>query len=527
MRRKRGKLQCEVALAARGTFPGFGFGGAADKFLEFATAIFTLVFVDGHTCLFYYAGVYTEVMRISFWGAAQTVTGSMHIVETGGKRFVLDCGLYQGRRQEAFERNRTLPCEVSGIEAVMLSHAHIDHSGNLPSLVKKGYSNPIYTTPATADLCEAMLLDSAYLQEKDAAFVNKRSHRRRLIETGRQAEEIQPLYSVEDAKGVMPLFTRVPLHTPTEVGGLTYTTYEAGHMLGSSAMLLQAEGIDLVFSGDVGRHGLPILKDPEAIPKADYLIMESTYGDRLHQPVDSVAEKLASIVNRTAGRGGKIIVPAFAVGRTQQIVLLLHQLMDAHKIPSIPIFVDSPLAVNVTAVFRKHTELFDEETRAFLLGGEDPFGFKRLTYVRDVAASKALNDLRGPFMIVSASGMCEGGRILHHLRNNIADPRNTVLITGFQGEYTLGRKIVDRLPEVPIFGEMIRLRAEVAKINELSGHADQHELLTWMKPFVKGLKKVFLVHGELRQQQAMAAAIKERYALDVAIPKRGDGFDLG
>ncbi len=526
MRRKCGELQCKVALPARRAFLRAGFGGPPHKLLELASAIFTLIFVDGHTSLFYYEEVYTEVMRISFWGAAQTVTGSMHIVETGGKRFVLDCGLYQGRRKEAFERNSTLPCAASAIDAVMLSHAHIDHSGNLPSLVKNGYANPIYTTPATADLCEAMLLDSAFLQEKDAEFVNKRSRRRRLIETGHQAEEVQPLYSVEDAKGVMPLFQRVPLHTPTDVGGLTYTTYEAGHMLGSSAMSLQAEGINLVFSGDVGREGLPILKDPESIPKADYLIMESTYGDRLHQPVDSVAEKLASIVNRTAGRGGKIIVPAFAVGRTQQIVLLLHGLIDQHKIPSIPIFVDSPLAVNVTEIFRKHVELFDEETRQFLLDGKDPFGFKRLTYVREASASKALNDLRGPFIIISASGMCEGGRILHHLRNNIADPRNTVLITGFQGEYTLGRKIVDRLPEVPIFGEPIRLRAEVAKINELSGHADQHELLTWMKPFVKGLKKVFLVHGEPMQQQAMAAAIKERYQLDVAIPRRGDSFDL-
>ena len=470
--------------------------------------------------------VYTEDMRILFWGAAQTVTGSMHLVETGGKRFVLDCGLYQGRRKEAFERNRTLPCAAGAIDAVMLSHAHIDHSGNLPTLVKNGYANPIYTTPATADLCEALLLDSAFLQEKDAAFLNKRLSRRRLVDSAYEGEAAEALYSVQDAEGVLPLFTRVPLHTPTDVGGLTYTAYEAGHMLGSSAMSLQAEGINLVFSGDVGRVGLPITKDPEAIPKADYLIMESTYGDRLHQPAESVADKLASIVNRTARRGGKIIVPAFAVGRTQQIVLLLHQLIDAHKIPSIPIFVDSPLAVNVTAIFRKHAELFDEETKQFLLDGVDPFGFKRLTYVREASESKALNDLRGPFLIISASGMCEAGRILHHLRNNISDSRNTVLITGFQGENTLGRKIVDKLPEVPIFGELMRVRAEVAKINELSGHADQRELLMWMKPFVKGLKKVFLVHGEPKQQEAMAAAIKERYELDVAIPKRGDSFDL-
>ncbi len=517
-----------MLLAAGRAFLRIRFGSAPHQLLKLASAIFTTILVDRHTISLYNGllSVYAVVMRISFWGAAQTVTGSMHLLETSGKRFVLDCGLFQGRRKEAFERNRTLPCPANSIDAVLLSHAHIDHSGNLPSLVKHGYANPIYTTHATADLCEAMLMDSAHLQQKDAEFVNKRSFRRRSVDPAHQHEDVQPLYSMEDAAGVMPLFTRTPLHTPTDVGGLTYTTYEAGHMLGSTAMHLQAEGINLVFSGDVGRKGLPITMDPESLPKADYLIMESTYGDRLHQPVESVTDKLAAIVNRTARRGGKIIVPAFAVGRTQQVVLMLHQLIDEHKIPSLPMFVDSPLAVDVTKIFRKHSELFDEETRAFLDKGEDPFGFSRLTYVREATESKALNDLHGPFIVISASGMCEAGRIVHHLRNNISDPRNTILITGFQGENTLGRKLVDKLPEVPIFGELMRLRAEVTKINELSGHADQRELLEWMKPFAKGLKKVFLVHGEPKQQAAMAVAIKDRYDLEAVIPARGDSFDL-
>ncbi len=471
-------------------------------------------------------------MRITFWGAAQTVTGSMHEVQLNGKRYLLDCGLYQGRRKEAEERNAHFPFKPQSIDAVMLSHAHIDHSGNLPGMVKHGYAGPIYATPASQDLCGAMLLDSAHLQEKDASYLNKRLMRRRRVEPAAGDGEIQPLYSVEDAERVQPLFRPVPLRTPTEAGpGLVYESYDAGHMLGSSAMVLSAKSngaaVRLAFSGDVGRPNLPVTPDPEPMPEVDYLIMESTYGDRLHQDIGKVADKLSDIINRTAARGGKVIAPAFAVGRTQQLVLMLHELMDARRIPSIPIFVDSPLAVNVTDVFRKHAEGFDEETKAYLRNGEDPFGFGRLRYIRDVAESKALNDLRGPYVIISASGMCEAGRILHHLKNSVEDPRNTVLITGFQAENTLGRKIVDKQPEVNIFGEPFRLRAEVAKVNELSGHADQRELLLWLKPMAAAVKTVFLVHGEPSQQTSLAKAIREQYGLKVEIPKRGQSFDLG
>ena len=464
-------------------------------------------------------------MKITFWGAARTVTGSMHHIEAAGKRFLLDCGMYQGRRQESFERNSHFPFPVSTIDSVILSHAHIDHSGNLPTLVKNGYSGPIYTTPATIDLCLAMLADSAHLQQKDAEFCNRRREHRRKI--GRDDSECTPLYLPADAERTYPLFRCVGLGEQKEVAPrVSYKAHDAGHMLGATSIVLEADGVRLAFSGDVGRPGLPIIRDPERLTTADYLIMESTYGDRFHKKLDHVSEKLADIVNRTAGRGGKIIVPSFAVGRAQQLVLLLHQLMDAHKIPSIPIFVDSPLAINATDVFRKHPECWDEEARKFLTAHEDPFGFSRLTYVRDANESKKLNDLRVPFVVISASGMCEAGRILHHLRNNIEDPRNTVLITGFQAEHTLGRKILNGDAEVPIFGEPMRLRAEVASLDELSGHADQRELIEWMRPVAHGLKKVFLVHGEPTAGAVLAKVIEKEYGIEVAQPARGESFDL-
>ncbi|HEY7335071.1 MAG TPA: MBL fold metallo-hydrolase [Bryobacteraceae bacterium] len=464
-------------------------------------------------------------MKLTFWGAARTVTGSMHHVEAAGNRFLLDCGLYQGRRQEAFERNSNFPFSVSTIDAVILSHAHIDHSGNLPTLVRDGYAGPIYTTPATVDLCLAMLADSAHLQQMDAEFCNLRRHHRRAL--GRDDSECTPLYLPEDAEHTYPLFRPVALGESKQIAdGIKYRTYNAGHMLGSTAMVVEADGVRLGFSGDCGRPGLPIIRDPEKMGACDYLIMESTYGDRFHRAIAHVEDKLADVVNRTARRGGKIVVPTFAVGRAQQLVLLLHELMDAHRIPSIPIFVDSPLAVNATDVFRKHPECYDQEAREFLQRREDPFGFYRLNYVRDVNESKALNTRPGPFLVLSASGMCEGGRILHHLRNNIEDPRNTVLITGYQAENTLGRKIANRQKEVPIFGEPMQLRAEVEVLDELSGHADQRELIEWMRPIAAGLKKVFLVHGEPLAGAALAKVIQREYGIEALQPARGESFDL-
>ncbi|MGH9611620.1 MAG: MBL fold metallo-hydrolase, partial [Bryobacteraceae bacterium] len=306
-------------------------------------------------------------MKITFWGAARVVTGSMHHVEVAGRKYLLDCGEYQGRRQEAREQNTHIPFPAGEIAALMLSHAHIDHSGNLPLLVKNGFTGPIYTSSATADLCRPMLADAASIQERDAAFLNKRRMRRKAIDPTQNGDDVEPLYTTEDAEQVFPLFHPVPLRTPTDIGpGFQYQSFEAGHMLGSTAMRLELEEtgkkVRLAFSGDVGRPGLPIIKDPDALPPADYLIMESTYGDRLHKPIISVTAKLEDVVKRTVARGGRIIVPAFAVGRAQQLVLMLHELIDAGRIPQFPIFVDSPLAVNVTEVFRKHPELFDAET---------------------------------------------------------------------------------------------------------------------------------------------------------------------
>jgi metallo-beta-lactamase family protein len=468
-------------------------------------------------------------MKLTFWGAAGTVTGSMHLLEAGGQRLLLDCGLFQGRRKDADQKNRHLPFPGSSIDAAILSHAHIDHSGNFPTLVKNGFSGPIYSTPATIDLCNWMLRDTAHIQEHDAEFLNRRLEHRKAagLENGR----VEPLYTMPDAEHTLPLFRPVPYHAPfTLAPNLTYEAYDAGHILGSANLLFTdstgAAPIRLIFSGDVGRPNLPIIRDPEIMPAAEYLIMESTYGGRLHKDQGHVVNKLADVVNRTARRGGRIIVPAFAVGRTQQLVLLLHQLANERRIPNIPIFVDSPLALNVTAVHRNHPECFNEQTREYLANHEDPFGFKRLQYIREAAESKKLNDLHGPFVVISASGMCEQGRILHHLRNGIEDPRNTVLITGFQAQDTLGRKLVEKLPEVKIFGEPMRVRAEIASLDELSAHADQHELIEWIRPIVPTLRKVFLVHGEPQQAAVLAKLLHATFGLDVTVPTPGQAFEL-
>jgi metallo-beta-lactamase family protein len=451
----------------------------------------------------------------------------MHLLALNGQQYLLDCGLYQGHRKEARERNATLPFAASSIDGVLVSHAHIDHTGNLPTLVKNGFTGPIIASPATVDLCKYMLTDSAYVQEKDAQFMAKRNHRRRSLGELETPEIVEALYTVADAENTLPLFRPTPQGQPYEAGpGLTYRSYDAGHMLGSTAMVLHVEEQGrkrtIAFSGDVGRFNLPITKDPEPLPPCDYLIVESTYGDRLHKPVEAVGNKLADAVTRTLARGGRLIVPAFAVGRTQEIVYLLHQLIDEERIPEFPVFVDSPLAINTTEVFRAHTELYDTETAALAENHGDPFTLKNLRYVKEVAESKALNDMRMPCMIISASGMCEAGRILHHLRNGMSNPRNTILVTGFMAEHTLGRKIVDKWPEVPIFGEPVPLRAEVVKLNELSGHADQHELLDWMAPITPGLKRVFVVHGEPAAQAVLAKEITNRFKVPVTIPKRGE-----
>ena len=457
-------------------------------------------------------------IKLTFHGAAGTVTGSLHELETDGKRIVLDCGMFQGRRKESERLNKTLPFRGDAVDAVVLSHAHIDHSGRLPLLVASGFRGPIYTTPATSDLCGWMLRDTAHILQSDANFVNRHHP---------DEAAVEPLYSMEDAEATMPLFRDIPYHTPTQIeGGLTMESWDAGHILGSSSILLSKDNLRLAFSGDVGRPGLPIIRDPEAMPEADYLIMESTYGGKTHPPQGEARPRLEQIVRDTIGRGGRLIVPAFAVGRVQQLVLLLHQLMNEEKLPPVPIFVDSPLAVNVTEVFRAHPDCYDKETREFIVNGQDPFGFRRLTYIRDGAESKKLNDMKGPMIIISPSGMCEAGRVLHHLRHNIGDQKNTILLAGYQAENTLGRRLRDGVKQVRIFGIPTEVRAHVDCLEELSGHGDSNELLEWMKPMTGRLKRVFLVHGESERFLALKKQIVERYGIDTVVPRPGDIYEL-
>jgi metallo-beta-lactamase family protein len=460
-------------------------------------------------------------MRLTFYGAARTVTGSQHLVEVNGKRILLDCGMYQGKRAESNERNRHLPFDARSVDVMVLSHAHIDHSGNIPNLVKSGFTGEIFATHATRDLCSVMLLDSAHIQEKDAEFINKHNAQR-----GKPL--IEPIYTQEDAAASLENFVSVNYnHHTTIAPGVTLTYIDAGHMLGSGTVILDIEDQDahrdvrLVFSGDIGRVGIPIIRDPQVPDFADFLIMESTYGDRLHEPYSDSTVELERIINETYQRRGKIIVPSFAVGRAQQLVYTIHQLVHAGKIPRLPVYVDSPLASNATAVFRAHPECYDDETRDFAMRigtKADPFGFDDLTYTQSVEESKQLNDMAGSMIIISASGMAETGRILHHLKNNIENPATTVLIVGWQAPETLGRRLVDKVPKVRIFGEEYQNRAHIEVLNGFSGHADREELLAWYGTMKRKPAHTFLVHGEPEPASALADALKSRYNAVVDIP---------
>ncbi len=465
-------------------------------------------------------------MRLTFCGAARTVTGSKHLLElAGGRRLLLDCGLFQGRRAEADHLNRHFPFDPATIDAVLLSHAHIDHAGLLPKLWKEGFRGRIYATHATVDLCGLMLLDSAYIQEKDVAFVNK-LHRKKGL------PPVEPLYREADAEGVLAHFVGVAYGTPfSPVEGVEVVYRDAGHILGSATMVLTVrEGrrtVRLGFTGDVGNPGRPILRDPEPMMDCDYLISESTYGGEEHDPPGRTKERLADVIARTSGRGGKVIIPAFAVGRTQEIVYALDQLWNEGRLPPIPVYVDSPLAVNATGIYAAHPECYDRDLRRYLLADNDPFGFERLTYIRDVAKSKALNGQHVPMVIISASGMCEAGRILHHLRNNIEDRRNTVMIVGYCADHTLGKRIVERRPEVRIFGEPHALRAEVVVMNSLSAHADEPGLLDFIGHLDRDrLRRIFLVHGAPERQEAFRQALEARGYREVVIPEYREAFDL-
>ena len=464
-------------------------------------------------------------MKIAFLGAARSVTGSKHLLSVNGRLILLDCGLVQGHRQEAEERNRNLPFDPGSIDCVVLSHAHIDHSGNLPRLIAGGFDGPIYCTPATRDLCSIMLPDSAHIQEKDAEYVNKRHKRKGL-------PAVRPLYTTTEALAVLERMISLSYNRPTDIApGVRLRFLDAGHILGSAITLLEisknGRSLRLVYTGDLGRPNMPLLRDPEQVREADVLITESTYGSRLHEKLTEVPQRLAQIVNRTYERRGKIIVPAFSVERTQEVVYFLNQLWQEQRIPDLPVFVDSPLSTNATSIFRMHPECFDLETYHFMQEHEDPFGFDRLRYVRDVEESKKLNALKEPCIIISASGMCESGRILHHLKNNIEDPANTILIVGYMAENTLGRRLVERHEVVNIFGEPYRLRAEVAILNAFSAHADREELLAYIRGMnPERLRHLFVVHGEPSQAEPLAEALRSLVKCEVRIPELEDAVEI-
>lgn len=456
-------------------------------------------------------------MRINFHGAARTVTGSQHLLEINGHRLLLDCGLYQGRRGDTYVRNLNFAYNPHTLHAVILSHAHIDHAGNLPNLVKSGYTGPIYATRATVDLSTIMLADSGRIQESDAAFANKK----RLT---RGEQPIEPLYTEADAQHAAQQFQFEDYGKPFEpVPGAVARFIEAGHILGSAAIELEIEEkgrkIRFWFSGDIGRYKLPLLRDPVLPENVDYLLMESTYGDKPHQDPVRAFEELHDVVVRTIKRGGKVIIPAFAIGRTQELVYNLNIMMAENDVPSIPVFVDSPLAVNASSVFRRHPECFDAETMQFVAQARHPaLDFKMLTYVRSVEESKALNLRKDPMIIISASGMAEMGRILHHLRNNIEDPRNTVCIVSWQAPHTLGRRLADREKQIRIFGEPFNVNAEIATIGGLSGHAGQDLLTKYAVNVRETVKKVFLVHAEEMPALALTEKLKSQNMREVYYP---------
>ncbi|OIP81474.1 MBL fold metallo-hydrolase [Candidatus Peregrinibacteria bacterium CG22_combo_CG10-13_8_21_14_all_44_10] len=460
-------------------------------------------------------------MKFTSYGAAREVTGSKHMIEIGGKKVLFDCGMFQGRRKEAEEKNRNFQFIPSEIDAVVLSHAHIDHSGSLPNLVKQGYKGAIHCTPATHDLCNHMLMDSAYIQERESEYLNEKNRK--------QGDElIEPIYTQEDATLALEYFKEQKYNEPFEpVPGMKITFREAGHILGAAMLEIEAEGKKIIFTGDLGRKDLPVLRDPYKPENADILITESTYGNRLHESVVEAEDKLGDIINRTIKKGGKVIIPAFALERTQEIVYAIHKLVKSGRVSEdLPVYVDSPLAVNVTEVFRKHKEAYDIETnKIFADNEEDPFGFSMLRYITKVEESKALNHHVGPCIIISASGMCEFGRINHHLKNNIEDHRNTVLIVGYMAENTLGRKILNKEGEVKIFGKPYRLNAEVEVIDSYSGHADRSDLLSFAT-HLKGLKKIFIVHGEEKAQMEYKKALQQNGFTDIQIPQPGETFEI-
>ncbi len=462
-------------------------------------------------------------MKITFLGAARTTTGSMHLVEVCGKRILLDCGLYQGHRKEAFEKNRNLPVDAKTIDYVILSHAHIDHSGNLPQLVKAGFRGRVFARSQTVDLCDIMLRDSCFLQRRDVEYVNKkrRAQGKKLFEE---------LYNEADIDALMKLMTPVHLHTPTRIApGIEFTFHNAGHILGSALVQLDVSGGTghshrLLFSGDLGQPNQPILRHYEYPEGADILLIESTYADRLHPSAGSVQDKLEMLVRKIDRHNAKLLIPAFSVGRTQQIIYYLNRLRDAGRLPRVPIYIDSPLSQKATEIYAHHPGCYNEEALAMIKAGRSPLCLDGMQYVLTPSDSMALNDKSGPMIIIAASGMCEGGRVVHHLKQIVSDPWNIVLIVGFQAENTLGRRLVEERNPIRILGEELELNARVETINALSAHADRDGLMDWFDHVGKNVKHAFAIHGEPEKVEAMRKLLVEHGAPRATAPQPGQSF---
>ncbi|MFN2188509.1 MAG: MBL fold metallo-hydrolase RNA specificity domain-containing protein [Candidatus Promineifilaceae bacterium] len=468
-------------------------------------------------------------MKIQFHGAVRTVTGSQHLLTVDDKKILLDCGLYQGSRKQSYERNQNLPYDAASVDVLILSHAHIDHSGNIPNLVKSGFQGDIICTYATRDLCAIMLRDSAKIQSYDVEYLNKKREKKGL-------KPIEPYYTMEDAVESLKYFIGIGYDRQyTVFPGVHLTFLDAGHILGSAIVVLDIEEVEtgtakrLVFSGDLGRPDRPILRDPSFVEETDILLVESTYGNREHEPVEAASEKLKRVVNETCKRGGKLIVPSFAIGRTQELVYALHKLVHSRDVsPNLPIFVDSPLAIDATGIYRLHPEAYDQEVFDFIASDRhsDPFGFDMMRYTRTTNESKELNFLREPAVIISASGMAEAGRILHHLKNNVEDERNTILIVGWQAPDTLGRRIVERQSKLRILGEEYTLKADVVTINGFSAHADRSELLDWTGHFKKKAAHAYVVHGEISSSFALAEGMGSQGYEEVNVPELGQTYTI-
>jgi metallo-beta-lactamase family protein len=445
-------------------------------------------------------------MRINFFGATRTTTGSMYLFEINGKRLLLECGLFQGHREETMERNRKFPFDPRKVDVAVVSHAHIDHIGNLPNLCKQGYQGNIFCTSATRDLASIMLVDSANIQEADAAYVSRKRAKQGL-------PPVEPLYTTRDAEKVVQQFVTINYDRPFQVlDGVTVTFRDAGHILGSAQVVLDiregGKSFRYLFSGDVGRGNDDILRDPQPVENVDYLQVESTYGGREHSARPDAEAEACRLLNETLKQGGKVIIPAFSVGRTQQMVYTLNQLTETGRLPRVPVFVDSPLSVNATEVYRLHPECFNEEIYQFLHQKQNPFGMENLTYIREVAHSLKLNDLKEAAIIISASGMAEAGRVRHHLKNNIGDPKNLVFFIGYCAEHTLGAQILAKRNPVNIFGEPYEVRAKIASVDAYSGHADKNELRRYVEKLTGNIKKICVIHGEESQAMAFAQTLR-------------------